>query len=192
MRKLILTAVAVAACLNVYGQGTARGTVNFSNVGSPTSDRVTWAGANWTGGTTIQFGLYAGGENALEDSLTLVGAAANGLTGGLYNGGNRTIVPLSEPGGFATVQVRAWEVAFGADYAAVLANPAAVGVGRVGKSATLLVNTGNPDATPTPELPTSLVSAGMHGFALTIVPEPSVIGLGLLGGIALFALRRRK
>jgi hypothetical protein len=194
MRKLILTAVAFAACLSVYGQGTVndRGTVNFANIGSPTTDRVTYLGANWGGGSTIQFGLYAGADGATETELVQVGAGGTGLTGGLYNLGARTIVNLAADGGFAMVQVRAWEVAFGTDYASVIANPAAAGVGRVGASNLTRVDTGNPDALPTPELPANLVSAGVHGFALTPVPEPSVIGLGILGAMSLFLLRRRK
>jgi hypothetical protein len=92
----------------------------------------------------------------------------------------------------ATLEVRVWERAYGASYEVAIdpANPQNAALGRptyAGKSAVI------PNAKlvlpPTP--PMTLVSQGLQGFNVDVVPEPATIGLALLGALGLFLLRRR-
>ena len=90
------------------------------------------------------------------------------------------------------VQIRAWRAAAGSTYEAA-GGAAASLTGNFGASATIagLASGGGFDAAGIPILPASL--AGLQGFSLTggVVPEPSVLALGLLGA-AVLVLRRRK
>lgn len=183
MKKTLITAVAVLATLSLYGQGS----VVFSNLGGQ-AVRNELTGANVIIGSTFKVGLYY--DNA--GTFTLVGAAANfGPTPGFFSGGNRTVpAGMITPGAIGQFQVRGWQSAFGIDYDAVVANPAAAGQGLAGASATFTVDTGDP--TTTPAGAPAPISALMPAFTLTVVPEPSVIGLGLLGAVSLLVLRRRK
>jgi hypothetical protein len=191
MKKLLLTAAAILATLNMYAQGTGTGLVNFSNLGRPNEDRI-WVGAVNTGtlaGTGYTVALYAGGANITDDRLLIqmgnTAATLGSTAAGTFGGGNRTITGLSENGGIATVQVRAWETADGANWDAAFANPN----GNVGKSDVFQVDTEVVGGTTPP--PTIGLQAGFAGFAVTPVPEPSAIALGLLGAGALLMLRRR-
>lgn len=183
MKKTLITAVAVLATLNMYGQGT----VVFSNSGgAPVINSRT--GVNVVAGSTFKVGLYYGAVGATESEFAMLGASANIFpTAGFFSAGNRT-APIAAAGGNGQFQVRAWESAFGTDYAQVLGtgNPGAL----VGKSNIMLVDTGDPTSTPA-GAPTPIAPL-MQGFSLTPVPEPSVIGLGLLGAVSLLMLRRRK
>lgn len=182
MKKLILAAAAMLVTGSMYGQGT----VTFS---TPSGVSVylgsVASGVKVASTAGVVAGLYAG---ATGGSLSLVGATANvGVpVAGFVSGGTRTITGIA-PGGAADVAMRAWSKAAGATYEAALAtgNPAYL----AGTSPTLsLAATGNPSAIP----PGAAVSlAGLQSFAVTPVPEPSTIALGVLGGAALL-LRRRK
>ena len=90
-------------------------------------------------------------------------------------------------------QVRVWETAYGNSYEAVLANGTQQDgrLGLAGKSNVMRISTGNPSGTP-PSIPSSLVANGLQAFTVDVVPEPSVIGLALLGAAAVFGLRRRQ
>jgi hypothetical protein len=94
--------------------------------------------------------------------------------------------------------VRVWETAFGATYEQAVNNPFPIG-GRlaiVGTSNIIRVTTGDPSTVP-PGIPASLVNAGLQGFCLgwcnVCIPEPSALGLFLIGAVALLLmpLRRR-
>jgi len=191
MKKLVIMAAAIFATVNIFAQGT----VNFSSIGgggvtnSLTGQRVVV-------GSTFQVQLYylpdLGTPPATDGQMmSLAGVASIGPIAGIFSGGTRT-APVSPPGTFAYFQVRAWETAFGTSYEDAVAKGAVGGrLALTGKSNIFRVNTSDPTLQP-PEAAASLVAAGMLGFSVSAVPEPSVIGLGLLGAGALLMLRRRK
>jgi len=192
MKKLAIMAAAVFATVNIFAQGT----VNFSNIGgggitnSLTSARVIV-------GSTFMVQLYYSPDSASAPAddllMPLAGVGTIGPIPGIYSAGVRT-APVTPAGASAWFQVRAWEAAFGTSYEAALANSQSVGgrLALVGKSNTFKVNTSDPTLIP-PENAANLIAAGLQGFLITpVIPEPSVIGLGLLGAGALLLLRRRK
>ena len=198
MKKLLLTAAAVLATLNMYAQGTAQGIVNFATVGV-TDDRRIWV--NTTGnvmeGSKAAAGyvvaLYWGPAGSVTDAgFTQIGPAAlfltTATTSGTFNGGGRTITyPGTVGGAVLSLQARAWNTAGGATWEEALLNPQ----GQVGKGRPFDMDTKDP-AIPTEQPPTVGQNAGWNGFAITPVPEPSAIALGLLGVGTLLMLRRRK
>jgi hypothetical protein len=173
MKKLLLTAAAMLAVLGAHAQGT----VNFANIGTgvnaPFNDvgGAALAGANWS------VELLAGSSaTALNPVVTLTPT----FSAGYFNGGSQNV-------GFAGAgfyQVRVWNTAAGATYAAAAANAT---LGRIADSGALAITPTQP-ATP-PGTPAPL--AGLTSLTLTQVPEPSTIALGLLGAAALL-IRRRK
>jgi len=192
MKKTLITAAALIAAVNIYAQGT----VTFANASaSAVSNSLTLA--RISAGTAFRVALYYLPDSAaapttaeFDNALVLmpdVGFAAPGV----YAGGTRS-APTSG-GGAGWFQIRAWEVAFGATYADAVRNSQPQGgrLALVGTSNILKVNLGNPTITP-PSPAGTLIGAGIQGFYLVPVPEPSTIGLGLLGIGALLALRRRK
>ena len=202
MKKLLLTAAAILATLNMYAQGTGQGVINFGNIGV-SDDRRIWV--NDTGvvgegtrasGTGYKIALYWGQVGTPEEALIQIGPAASfsPLGAGQFSGGGRTVSGLAANGDIVTVQARAWGTIAGiADtYEAVLAaglagdSRAYVGVGPVFNEDTFRPADPTDPATPIG------ADANWRGFAISPVPEPSVIGLGLLGAGALLMLRRRK
>jgi hypothetical protein len=185
MKKLLLTAAAILATLNMYGQGT--GTMSFTSVGAPDTKKITdptgaFAGAGY------QAALYWGSNLAETDdrNLTQIGAAANLLTGtsaGTFFGGGRTITtPGSTVNGpVLTFQVRAWQGGAGSSYDTAQAR---------GKGPMFQYKTKDP-TNPLETTPSLYQAPGYLGFQV-VIPEPSVIGLGLLGAGTLLMLRRRK
>lgn len=192
MKKLLIMAAAVFATVNIFAQGT----VNFANIGGGgVTNSMT--GARVATGSTFVVQLYylpdAGTPPASDAAFMPLGAtAAFGPTPGLFSGGIRT-APVTPPGTFAYFQVRSWETAFGTSYEEALAKGAVGGrTALIGKSNVIRVDTSDPTLVP-PENAANLVAAGLQGFAVVpVIPEPSVIGLGLLGAGALLMLRRRK
>jgi hypothetical protein len=106
----------------------------------------------------------------------------------VFAGGGRTIPTITPAGGFGLFQVRVWDSRAGADFNAAQASGNSAF--QSGYSSVLRVDTADPTTTP-PGTPASL---GMPSFGMSpipIVPEPSVIALGVLGAGALLMLRRR-
>ena len=182
MKKLLLiSAFAVVTTLSSYGQGSvtfantsatrvwfqqvAGGSTTYMPVGSAYTAELVFA----TDGSTTDFAQRASRLGA----TTTFGPVA-----GLFSGGGRTATAISPAGGFGLFQVRVWDTATGGD-------------AYYGESGILRVDTGDTTSTP-PGTAGSLVGAGLTSFVVTVVPEPSVIGLGILGAGALLMLRRRK
>ena len=202
MKKLLLTAAAILATLNMYGQGS--GVISFGNVNT-TDDRRIWV--NNTGvvgdgtraaGTGYHIALYWGELGTPEAGLAQIGAFAtfSPLGAGQFSGGNRTVSYTTQTGNGAmvTVQARAWAPIAGVPdtYEAVLAAGLAGDTrAQVGKGPVFDDDTYRP-GDPTDPATAIGTHAGWRGFSITPVPEPSVIGLGLLGAGALLMLRRRK
>jgi hypothetical protein len=105
----------------------------------------------------------------------------DGAGAGYFFGG-AVIIPQSPPGGFAWLQVRAWDARLGATYDEV----AARGLGGYGESSLFYAEGGDPTAVP-PDIPRPLI--GLQSFSLRPVPEPSVAALLALGGLAAWMRR---
>jgi hypothetical protein len=192
MKKALIMAAAMLATVSAFAQGT----VNFSNLGSNGVAAVfnSLTGANAIAGSTFNVQLYylPDNGNPATDPFMPLGLNVGLSAAGFFVGGNRT-APVTPPGAFAYFQVRAWETAFGTSYESALnANPVGGRGALTGKSNIVRVDTGDPTTIP-PGTAGNLVAAGLQRIELTpIIPEPSVIGLGLLGAGALLLLRRRK
>lgn len=197
MKKLLLTTTALLTAVSLQAQGT----VSFANnsaaavSNSLTSLRV-------VGGTTFSVALYFLPDSAqtpttgdFDAARTVVGSGiflgTSANPSGLFNVGART-APTATAGGFGWFQVRAWETAYGSTYEAALNSP---GIGGrpalVGTSNIFKVDTGDPTTTPAGTAAPITGTGLLQGFYVTPVPEPTVMGLGLLGIGALLMLRRR-
>jgi len=185
MKKVMVTLSSMLVVIGAYAQGT----VNFNNhvTGSGIDAPIYLAtvGGTKAAGTDYLAQLYAGPS---DSTLAAIGAAVPLRTGAAAGYVTTTDAPRTigtvAPGADAKVQIRAWAVASGATYEA-----AAAANGLVGQSAIITVKTGG--AGSPPGLPADLI--GLTGFAITgaVVPEPSILALGALGGLV-FLLRRRK
>jgi hypothetical protein len=181
MTKQVITALLISASVAMANHGT----VNFNNV-PPDAPVFDTDGTTRLAGTNFKVMLYGGAQGTSAASMTSFGNAMTFRTGGAAgffstasdpDGSERTITGLSSHGGVATVQVRAWDVRTGATWETATIR---------GASNIFDVDTANP--TPPAETPTDLM--GLQSFQL-IVPEPTTIGLGILG-LGALALRRRK
>jgi len=188
MKKTLLLATLALATVTAFGQGS----VVFSNSGMPGGGLTrSSTGALVPTGSGWQAALYWAPEttadSAFDANAQQLGASANfGPTPGFFSGGGRTINGLTPPGDSAKFQIRVWETAYGNDYDSVYrtGNSAA----EVGKSTPFLVDTANPLIGE----PNASIGTLIPRFVVDPVPEPSVIGLGLLGVGTLLMLRRRK
>lgn len=191
MKKLTLTALTTMAAVTLFAQGT----VTFQNASTSLVTNSLTSAALPTG-TAFRFALYflpdqAGTPTSADFDLrgeVLGASAAVSPVAGRFSGGTRT---APAPGSTAAwFQVRAWETAFGGTYEAARDNANAQGgrLALIGTSNIMRVTMGNPLGTPV----VPAASLPLQGFVLVPVPEPSTIGLGLLGIGALLALRRRK
>jgi hypothetical protein len=190
MKKLLLIALMAFVGAGAYAQGN----IVFSTVGGSTQPTVitTEAGAN--AGAGYMAALYYAPSGVTDESMFMQAGAAASFIGstGLISAGTRT-APTDTPGGSGNFQIRAWSTAFGATYEEANRPGGVVGVSAVIPAGTALT-TGTPPP-PATSLVAAANAAGLPlGFqmATVVVPEPSVIALGLLGAGALLALRRRK
>ena len=186
----MLVAGSVFASWSLFAQGT----INFANNnGSAVMDSLT--GNKILAGSTFNAGLYWAVDGTVDDTLFVqIGASGNiQPLDGLIAAGTRTTPNETAPGGNAMFQVRVWETAYGSSYEAVLANGTTQNgrLGLAGKSNIVRATTGNPGGSP-PSPAGSLITAGLQAFSVDVVPEPSILGLGMLGVGAFWALRRRK
>lgn len=178
--------LATLAALSVAASAFAQGTVNFANRIPGTVDaRVLYdTGGGVTTPADGQFvaQLYGGAPGGALAAVgnPIVFRSNSDAAKGYWVGEARTIAGVAENGS-AQVQVVAWASALGATYEAAKA----AGQGGWGASSTITVTTGG-GLTP----PQALV--GLQGFTIaTIVPEPSIAALGLLGA-GLLLIRRKK
>jgi len=188
MKRLLITAAAVLATLNMYAQGT----VNLVNGTTSAVYVDTVGGATKASGAAYSVGLYYAPDGTTDDSLFTLLAPTGSMSAapGIYNAGPRT-APITTPGGFGMFQVRVWSASLGQTYEDAYVAAVAGGTGRVGKSNIVRVDTGDPTTVP-PGTPGSLTASGLAPMAVSPVPEPSTIGLGILGIGTLLLLRRRK
>ena len=192
MKKLLLTAAILLTGISIYAQGV----VLFANT-TTTTVRTNVGGVSGPipAGTAFMLNLYYApdGPQPAPSALTPLGAPVGFISPGRFNGGNRTTPNTTAPGDFAWFDVRVWESAFGSSYEAAVAAPA-MNVGgttrptMAGKSGAFRIQTG----TAAGSLPITQ-TGGFAGIPnVDIVPEPSVIALGILGLTGLLVLRRRR
>jgi hypothetical protein len=192
MKKLLLTAAAILATLNMYAQGTGSGVVNYNTTGAADANRV-WVnstGAAGEGtraaGPSYVTALWWGPAGTLDDgNMVQVGGQTAFLTGaaaGTFFGSGRTITGLPVNGSVVSLQSRSWLVTGATGYADAREN---------GKGPIFDLKLKDP-SNALEVTPSVGGAVGWRGYAVTPVPEPSVIGLGLLGAGALLMLRRRK
>jgi hypothetical protein len=181
MKILITVAVFALAILSASAQGV----IALKNVGSGANGSVNaplFTDDSLTvrlTGTAFSAQLWAGPD---LNSLTAVGPVVNfgtGVLAGYFSSTPNVTVPTVNAGSVAAVQIRAWDNAGGTitswDSALTRGESNILNIG--------LVDSLNPNVN-------TLV--GLQSFGLTVVPEPSVVVLGLLGGSALLLRRRKK
>jgi hypothetical protein len=189
--KKLLTIVAVASGMAVqtYGQGTVTfAALNITNSLTP--------GVLAVSGTTFKIALYWLPDGTAPttpdfDVPTALAYTTNlSLAGGVQAGIVR-IEGINPSGAPAWFQIRAWEnVVNGDNWAQAVtrtvgARGALAGTSNIGR-----IDTGDPTTTPPGTAPNT--AATLKGFTLyPVVPEPSTIGLGILGIASLLLLRRR-
>jgi hypothetical protein len=187
MKKTIAIVASVLAAVSGYAQGT----LDFRNfvagsVDAPVFVVLDGGGTAKAEGAGFLAQLYAGPSEA---ALAPIGAAVPFRTGtgaGYWNpapSAARTVDTVAA-GAEATVKVVAWNTAVGATWDAAKA----ANLGGIGESTVFKVKTGGSGEPPS--LPANLV--GLTSFNISaVVPEPSIVALGVLGGLALL-LRRRE
>jgi hypothetical protein len=193
MKHIALTLTALLVAASAYAQGT----LNFANRVSG----VFSAPVNYAGDATLPAGLAGNtfwGQllaGAPGGALAPVGSPVefrNDAGIGYITSGGVVTVPGVAGGSPAQVQMVAWAKSLGNDYAAAKAQ----GLGGWGESGIITVNTGGGGVPPAPAA--NLGVAGgtpantLQAFTVaTLVPEPSIAALGLLGA-GLLLIRRKK
>jgi hypothetical protein len=173
MKKLAILITCLLASVYTYGQGT----ISFSLFGVNDGD-----------GQLVVKNAMGDLANSAYTAQLLVGLDASSLapvdTGeyfydGDYAGiifGNEGIVTGLAAGADVSVQIRAWATADGG-YGVTEFGQSIIGTAKLG-------GIGEPPSSPG-------VPAGLMSFQMQMVPEPTTIALGLLGGAALLLFRRK-
>lgn len=210
MKKLIVLAIMATGSLNLFAQGTvvfgnvaAGKAVTSSRTGQPlpvgtaykvalywlpdngtnivSGNQVVWTSTDAP--TTAVFDAVLATPNAGNEYIDILLPSVGFSSPGFFSGGVRS-APIAGAS-FAWFQVRAWETAYGATYEAARdsGRDALIGTSNIFRS-----KTGDPvNAVPA----VNLATTALQGFVVAPVPEPSVLGLGILGVGALLLLRRR-
>lgn len=188
MKSAIAVLVGVMMAASSFGQGTV---IFSSGSGKRVLDGET--GMNADSGVAIA-GLYYNVNTAAvpdasiaNDGWLLAGTAVVSANpnlptlDGTFSGGTLTIDGTST-GQQLAFQVRAWSVGF-ASYEAAFNGGAKVGASA--EKFTLALGGGT-------TAPPNTSGAAWTSFAITVVPEPSTVVLGLLGGLGAMVLLRRR
>lgn len=191
MKKILvtLTVALLGLSAHTYAQGYLSMNTGGGGVNAAATNRITGLRVS---GTAFRAQLFwALGAGMPEASLMPVLDPtaffnATGLILSTTGGGNRTF--LATPGGSTlTVQIRAWEAALGADFAtAHAAWLLSDGSKVLGGSKVINVTLTQAPASP------ALLTGLNPGWYLEPVPEPSIVALGILGGLGVLLFRRRK
>lgn len=186
MKQIAIALTAFLAAASAFAQGT----VNFATrITGSVDARVLYAGDLPTpvpgpAGSAFMGQLYA---SAPGGTLAAIGTPqpfrdSPDAAKGYITAGGTVDIPGVAAGGTAQVQLRAWASSLGATYEAALAT----GLGGVSPLAAPITVTTGGGTLP----PGALI--GLQGLTVsTIVPEPSIAVLGLLGA-GLLLIRRKK
>jgi len=179
MKKALMILSSLLVAVGAFAQGQVNFAARVVGVYDAPVFLDSVAGGVKAAGPTYMAQLYAG---ATSGGLAPVGSALpfrTGAAAGYWTAEARTISTVDGSGN-AFIQIRAWNTAAGATYEGAFASG-----GGFGSSSTLTIK-----PTAAPDVPATLT--GLTSFAISsIVPEPSIMALGALGGLALL-LRRRK
>lgn len=186
MKKLlVIGTLAMALTASVLADGTIAFINNNATLitcdASAASALGLAAGASIPKGKVFM-GLYYAPDSATapaESAMTLLKQTDMGLAAGKFNGGAVDVPATTAAGTPAWFQTRSWGQTFANFDAAVAAN------GPWGKSPLFKL-------APGAITPTQLTDGMTAGFAVSVVPEPSALALGLLGLAGLFIIRRRQ
>lgn len=198
MKKILLSVILAGAASSVsFGQGV----VVFNTIGGGVNAYVTnqVTGARLSGNGYLAQLYYGAVGESVDSFVSVTNSPARFsttspgyiLTGS--GGGNRNL-DLTRPGitagGSFQFQVRVWEALLGDSFSQALTawnDPGNANYGKavLGRSG---VFTAVSSATPTDA---AKPLTGLTSFGVTIVPEPSVIALGLIGLAALVWRRRQ-
>jgi hypothetical protein len=175
----------IAAALATAGSVMAQGTVFLNNYDSGKGIFLGTSAAPVGTQVEVLGGASAGALAPIATALgvnkyTIVAGDlnANGPNSGSFFDYGFGGIPTVAPGATATLLVRAWQGA--ATFDAALTRG----------SVTWTQATGT--APPAPNLPAPTTLAMPTALTMTVIPEPSVIALGIVGAGAALLLRRRK
>lgn len=185
MKKLLVTLAAVLVSVSTFAQGT----VNFQNFVPNVVNAPVWApgGTGTTGAGSLNamaqlFRVEGTGASAVYTPVGQASAFRAATAGNpvlnAYVVGNNVMDTGLAAGSSVTLVLRAW---VGANYDDALTK------GQSPNSVTVTLG-GQIDPTQPAATPPTL--AGLQGFELQVVPEPSTIALGVLGAAALLYRRR--
>jgi hypothetical protein len=185
MKKLIPVIALLIGAFSAFGQGVVLFQNNTNHFANGQGRFITQPdGATLVLGTNFAAQLLYGTDPASLTAHTLTAYFRPTLSPGTWSGGNRTL-PAGVGGVGTTIwlQVRVWD---SGDRTRTFDTARTAG-GLWGQSAVFSYQ--QVASVPPSVYDTSMIN--FQGFSL-VVPEPSVIGLGVIGIGALFMLRRRK
>ena len=187
MKKTILTTFAT---LVIAAGAFAQGTVNFNN---SNASLVTYgegpnAGSSLPTGGAFSVALYWAPQGTTDvNSFVQIGASAGiAPIPGRYSGGVRTTGTGTAPSGTAEFLVRAWSAADGATW-----EEASAVVGAWQGTSGIFTSATGGGGSPIADAPVALSLTALPFTVSQVVPEPSVIMLGLAGA-GLLWFRRKK
>jgi PEP-CTERM motif len=184
MQKILILTVGFAMALSASAQGIFNGNTAASQIGS--AGKIFQVDGATGLDPSYEAQWYIGPAGVSKDneaSLVAVGPISVfklGAQAGFITPG--PITTSYADGSIVTLQLRAWQIAGGADWLAQLNNPA----GFSGKSDLYQVGKLVTGTVTPPQV------AGFTGFSvISNVPEPSTIALGVMG-LSVLLFRRRK
>jgi len=185
MKKALMILSSLLVAVGAFAQGSVQFSGKVANVYDAPVFVGSVAGGVRATGPAYMVQLYAG--NTATSLGPVAGSLLPFLTGagaGYWKTTGVTIPAGSiDASGNSFLQVRAWATASGATYE--LASASGTGFGL---SNTLTIKPTN--APDVPALLTGLTSFAISGAA-PVLPEPSVMAVAALGGLALLLLRRK-
>jgi hypothetical protein len=179
MKKLILTVAALMVAAAAYGQG--QFLFNTRDIAAGNNVTFTLNGAPATGSDLFVEVLAGADANSLQPVAPALPLNRTGAGAG-YTSPFSQIYTTTLAGGNAVIGYRAYQ---GTSYDAAL-NKSAVITTQLGSQTPLTV------ALTTPPTPPNQVALGTGAVAITVIPEPGTLALGLLGLGSLLLFRRRK